>query len=149
MDALLTLDTLTKMGEQRVATKPGMGAVKVKGISGEARRPGPITCPSLKMPRVEDVSVNGAESGKRDTLKRSASSDAAVPSARVIMTMSPRPTGIAATFALLEIEPKDAFLLSRLDGELCVADLADLTGMSPKDVVASVERLMLAGLVER
>lgn len=147
MDALLVLDILMRMGEKRVATTPGIGAVR--GQSGEGRRPGPITCPSLKIPKVENLASREVEAAKRDTLKRAASSDTAVPTARVIMTMSPRPTGIAATFALDEIHPKDAFLLTRLDGELCVADLADLTGMAPKDVVASVERLMRAGLVER
>jgi hypothetical protein len=46
-----------------------------------------------------------------------------------------------------KLGPRDAFLLSRIDGVLAVEDLADLTGMRETEVMESLEQLAMLGLV--
>ena len=138
------------MGEKRIQTKPGVGAVRAP-VSGQSHRRVAITCPSLKRPVLEDVSERGVDSARRpDTLRRVPSSDRKIRAVTPIVSLAaiPRATQSTAPLAEQDLEPSDLFLLSRLDGELSVADLADLMGMLPKDVVASLARLLRAGLVE-
>jgi hypothetical protein len=136
------------MGEKRTSTTPGIGAVRAHGSSPRMRRVA-ITCPSMKAAVVEDVSERGVDSSRRpDTLRRTTSSDSNTRTLDVALGASPRARANAANVTDLDLEPADAFLLSRVDGELSVADLADLTGMLPKDVFASLARLVRAGLVE-
>lgn len=47
-----------------------------------------------------------------------------------------------------DITGQDAFVHSCVDGVLNVEDIADITVLSPPDVVASIERLVALGLVE-
>jgi len=48
----------------------------------------------------------------------------------------------------LPISPREAFLLSRIDGSINESDLATLTGFDPEAVVASIDRLVALGVVE-
>lgn len=140
------------MAAGKRTTKPGMGAVRTSRPPKTSKRPGPITVPSVRMPKVEDVS-SGPESSGRGTLKRAPSSDKEVaakkptPTARVALGAVPVLTPNARTRKDKKIEPSDAFLLSRIDGQLKAEELADLTGMSERDVIASLKRLVRAGLV--
>lgn len=146
-------------GSKRTNTKPGMGAVRSSNPPKNRKQP-PITVPSLKMPRVEDVGDRSPDSrgpdSSRGTLKRTPSSDRDVsaqnqkgstPSSRIGMGSIPVVTPNARTRKDKKIEPSDAFLLSRIDGQLKAEDLADLTGMSERDVIASLKRLVKAGLI--
>jgi hypothetical protein len=139
-------------GAKRTNTKPGMGAARSSRPPKKSKQPPPITVPSIKMPRVEDLGERAPDS--RGTLKRAPSSDKEVraqnvrtPSSRVVPGVVPVATPNARVGKDKKIEPADAFLLSRIDGQLKVEDLADLTGMSERDVIASLRRLAKAGLV--
>jgi hypothetical protein len=103
---------------KRTTTKPGLGSNRPPKTS---KRPAPITVPSLP---------------KQQT-----------PSSRVGHGTVPKLTPNAGTRKDKKIEPSDAFLLSRIDGQLKADELADLTGMSERDVIASLKRLVKAGLV--
>jgi hypothetical protein len=46
-----------------------------------------------------------------------------------------------------KLNPRDAFILSRIDGTLTVAELADLVGIGEKDAMAALERLAALDLV--
>lgn len=46
-----------------------------------------------------------------------------------------------------KLNPRDAFILSRIDGALTVAELADLVGIGEKDAMAALERLAALDLV--
>jgi len=48
----------------------------------------------------------------------------------------------------LPISPREAFLLSRIDGSINESDLATLTGFDPDAVAASIDRLIALGVVE-
>jgi curved DNA-binding protein CbpA len=48
----------------------------------------------------------------------------------------------------LPLSPREAFLLSRIDGSLNESDLATLTGFDPQGVSASIDRLIALGAVE-
>jgi hypothetical protein len=134
------------MGEKRVATKPGIGAVGPQRSPSRPQRVA-VTCPAMKAAVLEDVSERGVDSSRRpDTLRRTASSTT-MRAVNIPLDSAPRSKSGAAN-ADMALEPSDAFLLSRLDGELSVSDLADLTGMTPRDVFASLARLVRAGLVE-
>jgi hypothetical protein len=52
-----------------------------------------------------------------------------------------------ADLAKAPIAPREAYLLSRIDGVATVEDLADLTGMPRADVEASLRRMERLGLV--
>jgi hypothetical protein len=106
----------------------------------------------MKMPQVEDVSSRAPDS--RGTLKRTPSGDTherarvlKTPTSHVIGRSVPVLTPNARTRKDQQIEPADAFLLSRIDGQLQAQELADLTGLSERDVIASLKRLVKAGLV--
>lgn len=108
---------------KRTNTKPGIGAVRTGRTSRPpktSKRPPPITVPS--------------------PLKKT-------PSARIRLGTVPKLTPNAQTRKDKKIEPSDAFLLSHIDGQLRAEELADLTGLSERDVIASLKRLAKAGLV--
>jgi hypothetical protein len=144
------------MAAAKRTTKRGLGAGRSDRSTPpppkNGKRAAPIIVPSMRLPRVEDVGKS--EKGeKRGTLKRAPSSDETrapkitTPEPRIAITSVPVLTPNAGMRRDKQIEPSDAFLLSRIDGQLQAADLADLTGMSERDVVASLRRLLKAGLV--
>jgi hypothetical protein len=137
---------------KRTGTKPGMGAVRTSRPPKTSKRPAPIVVPSVHMPRIEDLGRR--DTAPRGTLKRKPSSDSKH-KAQKIATPSSR-IGVGTVAALTpnarhrkdkQIEPSDAFLLSRIDGQLQAHELADLTGMSEREVITSLKRLVKAGLV--
>lgn len=131
--------------KRRSNTKRGMGDVEGGRPPITSTRPPPISVPSVKMPCVEDVGESSGPDSARGTLKRFASSADAI--ARVTLASVPSLTAGAGALKGKRIEPSDAFLLSRIDGQLKAEDLADLTGMTERDVLASLTRLAIAGLV--
>ena len=91
-------------GAKRTNTKPGMGSVRSSRPPRKSKRPPPITVPSIKMPRVENVGDRAPDSGSsRGTLKRVPSSDKTAaqivrtPSSRVAPGVVPVVTPNAAT----------------------------------------------------
>ncbi len=60
---------------------------------------------------------------------------------------TPRPVA-GQDIRSLPLNPREAFLLSRIDGSVTVADLAALTGFDQSTVSASVERLAALGAIE-
>jgi hypothetical protein len=138
-------------GAKRTGTKPGIGAVRPSRPPKPSKRGPPITVPAMRTPRLEDLGHNEKE--LRGTLKRAPSSDdakaqkIATPGSRIGLGSVPVLTANARTRKDQKIEPTDAFLLSRIDGQLRAEELADLTGMTERDVVASLKRLLKAGLV--
>lgn len=70
---------------------------------------------------------------------------------KLTMKTPPKPTVPRLGKASLDgakIAPKDAFLLSRIDGTSSVDELADLTGMDASDVKERLERMAKLGLVK-
>jgi hypothetical protein len=139
---------------RRTNTEPGMGAARVtqKPVRGSGRAP-PLACPAPRVPQIEDVGIKRPTVSRRVTMKRSGSSSDNVKIDIVglggapLTSRKPRLTPKAATLDGLDLEPRDAFILSRIDGGLDAEDLADLTGLPHREVVATLERLARFGLV--
>jgi hypothetical protein len=129
------------VGAKRTPTKPGLGAVRSSRPPKTSKRPAPITVPSVRMPRTEAGPKRSSSSGGTKAQGKP------TPSSRVGLGAVPVLTPNAGTRKDKKIEPSDAFLLSRIDGQLEAHELADLTGMSERDVIASLKRLVKAGLV--
>lgn len=60
----------------------------------------------------------------------------------------PRVVADAAFIRLLPLEPRDAFLLTRIDGASDLRALLDVTGMSRLEVFRVLEKLVDLGVVE-
>lgn len=114
-----------------------MGAVRPEKAREGERAPG-INVPPPS--RTGDDNASPASSA-RGTLKRSPS-DSAIRAKAI-----PKVTEAARHLKGKEIQPEDAFLLSRIDGQLDIVELADLTGMTQRQLLASLKRLLKAGLV--
>lgn len=127
-------------GPKRRTTKPGMGAVRGSRSSEEpsTERQG-INVPEPRQANADDAT--SPPSSARGTLKRSPS-DSTIRAKAI-----PKVNAAAKSLEGKELEPADAFLLSHIDGQLDVTELADLTGMSEKDVIASLKRLLVARLI--
>lgn len=122
----------------------------------DAPRPSAVSCPPPDSEGDAPKSLRYA-GGKPITLRRHPSSDnqmrtisqadlAVVADRRsVVPRLSPRTSWEERSSAL---EPRDAFVLSRIDGTLTVEELADLTGMTSSEVLAILQRATELGFVE-
>jgi hypothetical protein len=63
------------------------------------------------------------------------------------MTKRKCPRLAKTDLASASIAPRDAFILSRIDGTLTVEELADLTGLRESDVTEALQRMARLGLV--
>ena len=86
------------------------------------------------------------------TLRRFSSSPQAVATEDlavvVRVTAKTKPSIVKAkNVSKAPLDPREAFLLSRVDGECNVEDLADLLGLSLKDTLAIVRKLVTLELV--
>lgn len=137
------------MGKKRF-TKLGMGSKRA--LVG-SQPPPSVTCPAPRVPTIDEATALAAErlpafstapppSGaveKRPSGMRARAPDGAMDRIpRVVGGADPRSTSM---------DPRDAFLLSRVDGSLTLQELADLTGMAGTDVCAILDRLRGLGLV--
>ena len=143
------------MAGKRTNTQPGgMGAVRAtqKPARGSHRAP-PLACPGPRVPQIEDVGAKRPLASRRVTIQRSSASSDNVPIAIVgvprppVAVGKPRLTAKAANLQGLALAPRDAFILSRIDGALDAEDLADLTGLPSREVVATLERLARLDLI--
>jgi len=118
-----------------------MGAVRPEKSRDGERAPGINVPPprSAGSATVEDTT--SPPSSARGTLKRSPS-DSTIRAKAI-----PKVTEAARHLKGKEIQPEDAFLLSQIDGQLDVVELADLTGLPQRQILASLKRLLKAGLV--
>lgn len=96
-----------------------------------------------------------SQARRRGTVRQSGSSGAiaavdtkSLPDARVSGSSIPRLIAAARNLEGAEIAPREAFLLSRIDGQLNAGDLADLTGIPEREVLTTLERLAKIGLVQ-
>lgn len=145
------------MASKRTTTETGMGAVRKSRAPAAARRSlraPPVECPAPRVPQVEEVLTKRVQSTRKRTLARSGSSGDILAvdakretGVRINGTVTPRHTAAARDLAGSGIAPRDAFLLSRIDGELNAADLADLTGIPEREVLAMLQNLARFGLV--
>ncbi len=106
--------------DRKPTTKPGAGSTK---DSGRRSRPDPIW--------VEEVGSGVTRmppSAARSGIPRLAKN------ARLDLVKAP-------------LEPREAYLLSRIDGTATAEDLADLCGMSVDEVRRALQRLVRLGLV--
>ena len=141
------------MAGKRTTTVQGMGAARTtQKPPRPSRRAPPLECPTPRVPQIEDLGVKRPLGSRRGTIRRSGSSSDNVrvetrgaPSG--VVTGTPKLTAKAAKLKDLALEPRDAFLLSRIDGSLDAADLSDLTGVATRDVAATLERLVALGLI--
>jgi hypothetical protein len=131
-------------GRVRKDTKPGLG----KTSKLEGRASGAMTCPPPSATRRPSRSF-GRPSG---TLRRFSSSPRAVDAEDlavvVRVTAKTKPRVARGDPAKAPLEPREAFLLSRVDGELTVEDLADLLGLSASEALTMVRKLVTLSLLE-
>ncbi|MDB4938281.1 MAG: hypothetical protein JWP87_5253 [Labilithrix sp.] len=142
------------MGGKRTTTTQGLGAVRTTQKPARAsRRAPPLTCPAPRVPQIEDIGAKRPLASRRGTIRQSTSSaddvkiDVASGAAARFASGTPKLTAKAAKLQGLALDPRDAFILSRIEGRLDAADLADLTGLAARDVVATLERLTALGLI--
>jgi hypothetical protein len=130
-------------------TKRGLGKTGKTSVRSSAA----LTCPPpseepSKTRRRPSSLVVGRPSG---TLRRFSSTPNAVDADElavvVRVTAKAKPTPTTKNIAKAPLEPREAFLLSRVDGECSVEDLADLLGLSMKDALAIVRKLVTLDLV--
>lgn len=141
----------------RRATKRGMEAAGKQ----DSVAPGPVSCPAPRMqtgavpkhrstpppplartdaPQAPKTSVRR----KRPSIREDSVGDVAVNLAAE-MTM-PRPT-LAAARPETMLDPREAWILSLVDGRTSVDDLADVTSIPRADVATILEKLMDLGYV--
>ena len=142
------------MAGKRTTTSQGMGAVTTitQKPPRASRRAPPLACPTPRVPQIEDLGIKRPPASRRGTIRRSGSSSDNVRVDILGVTTSfvsgtPKLTAKAAKLKDLALEPRDAFLLSRIDGGLDAADLADLTGVPSREVAETLERLAALGLI--
>jgi hypothetical protein len=133
------------------STERGMGEAGSQKASRASRRGPPLSCPGPRVPQVEDVSAKTrarrSTIGRDDSPSDAPRSDPAAAREPALPTGTPRVTPKAASLKGLALQPRDAFILSRIDGGLDASDLADLTGLPARDVLATLERLSSLGLI--
>jgi hypothetical protein len=136
------------------ATNRGMGAVGKR----TSVAPGPLSCPAPKMrsgsvprhktlppppiERSEPPPKTSVRRARRQSLKEDAVGDLAVTLA-VEMTM-PRPT-LDARRPTASLDPREAWILSLVDGRTTVEDLSDVTAIPRADVATILEKLVDLG----
>jgi hypothetical protein len=139
----------------RRATNRGMGAVGKRSSVA----PGPVSCPAPKnrsgavrrhetappppLTRSEPPPKTSVRRARR-TLKEDAVGDLAV-SLAAEMTM-PRPT-LDARHPTAVLEPREAWILSLVDGRTTVEDLSDVTAIPRADVAIILDKLVDLGYV--
>ncbi len=100
-------------------------------------RPAPSRAPKTTM----HSSAKDAGAPRRPTQQRAAVKGEKPRAHRIVPHIAK--TDVGKT----KLGPRDAFLLSRIDGVLAVDDLADLTGMRASEILESLEQLAMLGLV--
>jgi hypothetical protein len=129
-------------------TQPGLGK---EAAGPRVTASGPMTCPppSETGAKRRPSRLLGRPSG---TLKRHASAPTSIDtddlavSVRVTASTKPRMQR-GADIAKAPLDPREAFVLSRVDGELTIEDIADLVGLGMKDALGIVRKLARLGLV--
>lgn len=147
------------MGTTRRNTKLGIGAVGGPATQAARMRgslpPQQITCPAPRVPRFDDAGSTEPKvpppSGARrrkTSLRPNAVDEVDTAGIAVVAKVStPRPAKKKKDLASAPIDNREAFLLTRIDGQLNVEDLADLTGMPLAEVLTIVQRLARLGLI--
>jgi hypothetical protein len=138
------------------ATNRGMGAVGKR----TSVAPGPVSCPAPKtrsgsvprhktqppppMAKSDPPPKASVRRPRRQSIKEDAVGDLAV-SMAIEMTM-PRPT-FDARRPTASLTPREAWILSLVDGRTTVEDLSDVTAIARGDVVTILEKLVDLGYV--
>lgn len=131
-------------------TKRGLGKTEKVSVRGSEA----VTCPppNEELSKTRRRSSAFAIAKPSGTLRRFSSSPKAVDAddlavvVRVSATSKPEIVDVK-NLAKAPLEPREAFLLSRVDGECTVEDLADLLGLSSKEALAIVRKLVTLDLV--
>jgi hypothetical protein len=135
-------------------TKLGMGSKRA--LVGSVAPP-PVSCPAPRVPQFDAAaalnvvmpsappSLEGVVKPASGIRRRPLVDDRVEPVAPGAQTPHLAEGGPELTS--VSIEPRGAFLLTRIDGQLTVDDLADMLGMEQRDVLAHLERLESLGLV--
>ncbi len=126
------------------------------GRSGELAselRPGNVTCPPPSSSHVPPRRPSLVVSRPVRTLRRHASKPIAIDvadlAALVLVTKASVPrVRTRANLVALPLEPREAFVFSRIDGLLTAEELADLVGMTTKELVGIVRKMHDLGLLE-
>jgi hypothetical protein len=134
------------------STRRGLGDDEARGEAWESCERAAVSCPP---PSFSDAprSLRFSD-GKPITMRRHASSQRAIEVGELAVLVERRnlvPRLSARTpweLARTALGPREAFLLSRVDGALSVEDLADLTGIPESEVLAILRRSAELDLVE-
>jgi hypothetical protein len=145
------------MGTVKRNTKLGMG--DVGGPATQAARmrrsspPASVNCPAPRVPTFDPLGTPTVPptsgSRKRRTTVPPHHVDEVAPASitAAAKLATPRLSKKKRDLADAPIDNREAFLLTRIDGQLNVEDLADLTGMPLVEVSTIVQRLARLGLV--
>jgi hypothetical protein len=132
-----------------VSCPPGQPAAKRRNtITGPRVTPKPLKKVTVKREIAAEPST-----GRYATLPESRE-DVVVPRRRapkMKMKSSPKPsvpTVLTTDLGDANIEPRDAFILSRIDGVLTIDEIADMTGLDGADVRESLARMAKLRIVK-
>ncbi len=130
-------------------TNRGLGKTGAAGANATVS--GPMTCPPPSAPAGKRTPARLLDRPS-GTLKRHASKPTAIDTddlaVVVSVTADAKPQmRRGADVAKAPLDPREAFLLTRIDGSLTVEELADLVDLTTKDALGIVRKLARLGLV--
>jgi hypothetical protein len=158
--AVSSFERRMRFPKERSKTMPGLGdgrsrasgkAARVRAsVSGSVEKPAQRWAPRQTMPILSQESAEGWPDERTRTMPRCLDEIGAATAAMAAgSTDHVRPRCIASPTEIraANIGPRDAFVLSLLDGDLSLGAVLEISGMREDLVVASLDRLAGLGFV--